>query len=272
MKKITLILLSIALIFTASLSFGVISARAEEGGGEISARESEATEITESELVESKTDSEVESIAESESGTETITITKEELKQIIDEALTENQKNIITIISEKLSGLTGLDFTAIYLIIAAAFVIVLAVIIFIVKYVKQKTRLKATQSAYALEKQIAESNSEILKTLSNDGIAKVVLDALKGGGDDLIVKLAEALKLDETTISKILTAQEMAEEREKKIMLALKAIAKDAGRTEVVNALSEVPEKSVVENMALENEKLKLALGEEKVTEILAKK
>ena len=86
-----------------------------------------------------------------------------------------------------------------------------------------------------------------------------------------MIKLATALKLDETTISKLITAQEMAEEREKKIMLALKAIAKDAGRTEVVNTLSEVPEKSLVEKMTLENEKLKLALGEKKVDEILSK-
>lgn len=263
MKKILLILLTAALVCTAGLS--AVSAHAEVLGEGENAAQSD-TEI------ESATESISESVSESVSdGQETITITRDELKQLIDEALTENQKNIIKLISEKISAWTGLDFTAIYLIIAGAAVVLLAVVVFIVKYVKTKTRLKATQSAYALEKKIAESNSEILKTLSNDGIFKLVIEAMKEGGDDLVEKLAIALKLDEQTISKLLTAMEMAEEREQKIILALKAIAKDAGKTEVVNALSEAPTKTAVENLTLENEKLKIALGDEKVREILAK-
>lgn len=258
MKKTLLILLTAALVFFAA-GFSAVSARAESGEGEKAAQ-------TETESV-----STFESAYDSVDGSETITITKDELKQLIDDALTENQKNIIKLISEKLSAWTGLDFTAIYLIIAGAAVVLLAIIVFIVKYVRTKTRLKATQSAYALEKKIAESNSEILKTLSNDGIFKLVLEAMKEGGDDLVVKLARALKLDEQTISKLLTAMELAEEREQKIMLALKAIAKDAGKTEIVNALSEAPTKTAVENLSLENEKLKIALGDEKVREILAK-
>ena len=257
MKRIMLILLAIALVF--AVPFGMATAHAEESGGGTEAQ-SEQESVIESESAE-----------ESEQGSETITLTKDELKQLIDEALTENQKNIISMLSEKISGLTGLDFTSIYLIIAACAVVLLGIIIFIVKYVRTKTRLKATQGAYDLEKKVADSNSKLLETLSNDGIAKIVLEAMKEGGDDLVIKLATALKLDETTISKLITAQEMAEEREKKIMLALKAIAKDAGRTEVVNTLSEVPEKSFVEKMTLENEKLKLALGEKKGDEILSK-
>lgn len=259
MKKILLILLTAALVFFTA-GFSAVSARAESGEGEKAAQtETESVSTSES-ASDSLTD-----------GSETITITKDELKQLIDDALTENQKNVIKLISEKLSAWTGLDFTAIYLIIAGAAVVLLAIIVFIVKYVRTKTRLKATQSAYALEKKIAESNSEILKTLSNDGIFKLVLEAMKEGGDDLVVKLAQALKLDEQTISKLLTAMELAEEREQKIMLALKAIAKDAGKTEIVNALSEAPTKTAVENLTLENEKLKIALGDEKVREILAK-
>lgn len=258
MKKTLLILLTAALVFFTA-GFSAVSARAESGEGEKAAQ-------TETESVSTS-----ESASDSVDGSETITITKDELKKLIDDALTENQKNIIKLISEKLSAWTGLDFTAIYLIIAGAAVVLLAIIVFIVKYVRTKTRLKATQSAYALEKKIAESNSEILKTLSNDGIFKLVLEAMKEGGDDLVVKLAQALKLDEQTISKLLTAMELAEEREQKIMLALKAIAKDAGKTEIVNALSEAPTKTAVENLTLENEKLKIALGDEKVREILAK-
>lgn len=259
MKKILLILLTAALVFFTA-GFSAVSARAESGEGEKAAQ-------TETESV-STSESASDSVTDS---SETITITKDELKKLIDDALTENQKNVIKLISEKLSAWTGLDFTAIYLIIAGAAVVLLAIIVFIVKYVRTKTRLKATQSAYALEKKIAESNSEILKTLSNDGIFKLVLEAMKEGGDDLVVKLAQALKLDEQTISKLLTAMELAEEREQKIMLALKAIAKDAGKTEIVNALSEAPTKTAVENLSLENEKLKIALGDEKVREILAK-
>lgn len=259
MKKILLILLTAALVFFTA-GFSAVSARAESGEGEKAAQ-------TETESV-STSESASDSVTD---GSETITITKDELKKLIDDALTENQKNVIKLISEKLSAWTGLDFTAIYLIIAGAAVVLLAIIVFIVKYVRTKTRLKATQSAYALEKKIAESNSEILKTLSNDGIFKLVLEAMKEGGDDLVVKLAQALKLDEQTISKLLTAMELAEEREQKIMLALKAIAKDAGKTEIVNALSEAPTKTAVENLSLENEKLKIALGDEKVREILAK-
>jgi len=259
MKKILLILLTAALVFFTA-DFSAVSARAESGEGEKAAQ-------TETESV-STSESASDSVTD---GSETITITKDELKKLIDDALTENQKNVIKLISEKLSAWTGLDFTAIYLIIAGAAVVLLAIIVFIVKYVRTKTRLKATQSAYALEKKIAESNSEILKTLSNDGIFKLVLEAMKEGGDDLVVKLAQALKLDEQTISKLLTAMELAEEREQKIMLALKAIAKDAGKTEIVNALSEAPTKTAVENLTLENEKLKIALGDEKVREILAK-
>lgn len=258
MKKTLLILLTAALVFFTA-GFSAVSAHAESGEGEKAAQ-------TETESVSTS-----ESASDSVDGSETITITKDELKQLIDDALTENQKNIIKLISEKLSAWTGLDFTAIYLIIAGAAVVLLAIIVFIVKYVRTKTRLKATQSAYALEKKIAESNSEILKTLSNDGIFKLVLEAMKEGGDDLVVKLAQALKLDEQTISKLLTAMELAEEREQKIMLALKAIAKDAGKTEIVNALSEAPTKTAVETLTLENEKLKIALGDEKVREILAK-
>lgn len=259
MKKILLILLTAALVFFTA-GFSAVSARAESGEGEKAAQ-------TETESV-STSESASDSVTDS---SETITITKDELKKLIDDALTENQKNIIKLISEKLSAWTGLDFTAIYLIIAGVAVVLLAIIVFIVKYVRTKTRLKATQSAYALEKKIAESNSEILKTLSNDGIFKLVLEAMKEGGDDLVVKLAQALKLDEQTISKLLTAMELAEEREQKIMLALKAIAKDAGKTEIVNALSEAPTKTAVETLTLENEKLKIALGDEKVREILAK-
>lgn len=259
MKKTLLILLTAALVFFTA-GFSAVSARAESGEGEKAAQ----TETESVSTFESASDSVTD-------GSETITITKDELKKLIDDALTENQKNVIKLISKKLSAWTGLDFTAIYLIIAGAAVVLLAIIVFIVKYVRTKTRLKATQSAYALEKKIAESNSEILKTLSNDGIFKLVLEAMKEGGDDLVVKLAQALKLDEQTISKLLTAMELAEEREQKIMLALKAIAKDAGKTEIVNALSEAPTKTAVENLTLENEKLKIALGDEKVREILAK-
>ena len=258
MKKTLLILLTAALVFFTA-GFSAVSARAESGEGEKAAQ-------TETESVSTS-----ESASDTVDGSETITITKDELKKLIDDALTENQKNVIKLISEKLSAWTGLDFTAIYLIIAGAAVVLLAIIVFIVKYVRTKTRLKATQSAYALEKKIAESNSEILKTLSIDGIFKLVLEAMKEGGDDLVVKLAQALKLDEQTISKLLTAMELAEEREQKIMLALKAIAKDAGKTEIVNALSEAATKTAVENLTLENEKLKIALGDEKVREILAK-
>ena len=258
MKKILLILLTAALVFFTA-GFSAVSARAESGEGEKAAQ-------TETESVSTS-----DSASDSVDGSETITITKDELKQLIDDALTENQKNIIKLISEKLSAWTGLDFTAIYLIIAGAAVVLIAIIVFIVKYVRTKTRLKATQSAYDLEKKIAERNSKILENLSNDGIFKLVLEAMKEGGDDLVVKLAQALKLDEQTISKLLTAMELAEEREQKIMLALKAIAKDAGKTEIVNALSEAPTKTAVENLTLENEKLKIALGDEKVREILAK-
>ena len=118
MKKIILILLAIALVF--AVPFGMATAHAEENGGGTEAQPGQESVI------------ESESAEESEQGSETITITKDELKHLIDEALTENQKNIISMLSEKISGLTGLDFTSIYLIIAACAVVVLGMIEFIV--------------------------------------------------------------------------------------------------------------------------------------------
>lgn len=125
MKKILLILLTAALVCTAGLS--AVSAHAEVLGEGENAAQSD-TEI------ESATESISESVSESVSdGQETITITRDELKQLIDEALTENQKNIIKLISENISDWTGLDFTDIYLIIASAAVVLIAVVVFIVK-------------------------------------------------------------------------------------------------------------------------------------------
>lgn len=278
MKKLSLLFLIIATI--CFCSFTTFTALAEESAVD-STTESTAESTNEGETAnESVFSSEVEEIVEStqESVLEgeeepKYNLTEEELKKIIDSALTENQKSFVTSISTTLNKFFGWSTEKIYLIVALG-ILAFALIIFAIGKYISKTRANYTLneqlkalSAYAEEAEKDKAKyKDLVDVLSKDGIEGVVNKAC----DELEAKVISSLKLDSDTIGDLLSKGDLNTAYLEKVVSALKVLAQDAGKTAMLNELSDAPTSAVVKRLEVENEKLKSALGEDAVQKILS--
>lgn len=210
------------------------------------------------------------------------TFTEEELITLINTALTEQQKEIVNGLAGKIAGAFGIDHNTVYLVIGGAFAITLLIIVLFAKIFKSKgslkalnTQLKAQQSAYAV---LSEAKDDLTKTLSNltaTEIGEVIKTAYAENTEELINKVSDAviakLKIDDNTLSELIGAEKLVIAQNTVLKEALIAIAL-GNRDLAVKRLSEAPTEETVNALALENEKLKTALGEKAVAETLGTK
>ena len=66
----------------------------------------------------------------------TFTLTQEELTEIINSALTEQQKEIVNSLSGKIASALGIDHKTVYLICAGGLVVILIIIVYLQAYSK----------------------------------------------------------------------------------------------------------------------------------------
>lgn len=216
-----------------------------------------------------------------EEQTPTFTLTQEELTEIINSALTEQQKEIVNSLSGKIASALGIDHNTVYLICAGGLVIVLIIIVLLASVFKgrgalkaTKSRLEAQQSAYAVLSETKEDLTNILKNFSKEEIGALIKSNYTEQADEIIKevtdKIVDKLKIDDNTISEVLGNEKVLVEQVKKLSEALIAIASN-NRDVAIKVLAEVPTQETVNAMALENAKLKTALGEKAVAETLKK-
>lgn len=293
MKKIfAVIVLALFVAFStvAFFSGSVLKANAEETvssetstDNESSQNEGENLPVTD----ETETDEEIPTEDKNAvTGTEetpkpTITITEEELTELINSALTEQQKQFVDSVAGKIALALGLDHNVVYLACAVALIIILVIIVLVANVFKGKgalktlsTQLKAQQSAYAVLSDTKEDLQKALQNLTAKDIANFVKVAYSEQADNIVkdvsCKVVDKLKLDENTISEVLGNEKVLVEQVKILSDALIAIASN-NRDQAINILSKAPTQDVVNTLALENEKLKSALGEKSVNEVLNK-
>lgn len=210
---------------------------------------------------------------------ETITLTKEELTNIINSVLNEQQKELASNLAETIASKFNLDENIVYLVCAGLLAILLVIIVLVSKVVRSKGSLKAInsqltaqQSAYAVLNQTKEDLTEVLKNLSVEDITKIVNTAYTSQATELIEKVSaqvvKKLKIDDKTLAELLGNEKTLVTQVKTLTEALLAIATN-NRDLAVNILSKTPTIEEVNALALENEKLKVALGEDAVAKIL---
>ena len=267
----------------------------------VNAEEAEATETTETVTDEEITENEGENLPTTgetttdeetptedenapttgEEQTPTFTLTQEELTEIINSALTEQQKEIVNSLSGKIASVLGIDHNTVYLICAGGLVIVLIIIVLLASVFKgrgtlkaTKSRLEAQQSAYAVLSETKEDLTTILKNFSKEEIGELIKSAYTEQAEEIIKevtnKIVDKLKIDDNTLSEVLGNEKVLVEQVKKLSEALIAIASN-NRDVAIKVLAEVPTQETVNAMALENAKLKTALGEKAVAETLKK-
>lgn len=282
MKKLSLSLI-IALcltLFAFAGKFTWASAYAEELSSEAVESATTGENSTSEEIpTEEPTDSSIEDSASNSSEKTNITLTEDELNDIINSVLTEQQKSLIATLSDKLSSIFNVDAKIIYLVTASALIILLIIIVLASKVAKAKGSLKAVNSqltaqhsAYAVLAQTKEDLQETLKNLSAEEIAKRVENAYDKQAEELVERVSRnvvrKLKIDDKTLAELLGNEKTIVAQEKAIKEALLAIASN-NRDLAVNILSKAPTVEQVSALSLENEKLKVALGEEAVAKIL---
>lgn len=282
MKKISLLLLTALCLtlFAFAGKFTWSSAYAEELSSEAVESATTGESSTDEEIpTEEPTDSSIEDSALNSSEKTNITLTEDELNDIINSVLTEQQKSLIATLSDKLSSVFNVDAKIIYLVTASALIILLIIIVLASKVAKAKGSLKAVNSqltaqhsAYAVLSQTKEDLQETLKNLSAEEIAKRVEKAYDKQAEELVERVSRnvvrKLKIDDKTLAELLGNEKTIVAQEKAIKEALLAIASN-NRDLAVNILSKAPTVEQVSALSLENEKLKVALGEEAVAKIL---
>lgn len=275
MKKIIVLLLTILTILT----FSVLTVNAEE-----LELESEISEIP----TESATDGEianesdflsesVETPTESEI-TETAPkyeLTKEELTEIINGALTENQKETATKISEVLGRWFNISPDTIYLLVAGAIIVIVVVAFFIVKYISKSGNVKQLQEQVtALAEMLKEKEKEsklgqaLDVLLNQDGLQDLVKCGYETFSNE-IKKHIDDTRMSDETVGTLLTKTDIATALLQKEFDALKIILAESGNIGAINELANAPETAVLERLEFENAKLKHALGEDAVKKLL---
>lgn len=286
MKKIFALFIAV-LVLTFSFAIVPTKANAEEVP-ETSSNEAVETPVTpeDSSVEEIPTEEPSETPTEEptpevneETKDETITLTKEELTNIINSVLNEQQQELASSLAQTIASKFNLDENIVYLICAGLFAIVLVIIVLITKVLKSRgnlkainAQLKAQQSAYAVLNQTKEDLTDVLRNLSVEDITKIVNTAYTRQAEELIIEVsdnvAKKLKIDDKTLSELLGNEKTLVTQVKALTEALLAIATN-NRDLAVNILSKTPTIEEVNALALENEKLKVALGEDAVAKIL---
>lgn len=209
-----------------------------------------------------------------------ITLTKEELKDIIDAALNEQQKELVNTLAGKIATSLGIEYETVYIATGAILLVIVIVIILLAYVFKGKgslkelnTRLKAQQGAYAVLAESKDELANILKTFSSEEIGALIQKNLKAETEKLTAELSteiiNKLKIDENTLSELLGNEKILVTQVKLLSEALIAIAAN-NRDAAISILSKAPTTEAVNELTLENEKLKTALGEKAVAETLS--
>ncbi len=270
MKKLTKILLTLFFCFCFCLPFFAFCDT-----------KANAEELTngQTEEIDGETDGETDDTTgengQTEEETETeekIVLSREELQEIINNALSENQKNIVdkvsTFISEKLNVAKG----NVALIVSSCVLVGGLVIFFVGKYIAKKRKIakdKVAMQALADEAQTYKKQSEdylkLLEQLSKTNFADVIEKGIK----DIEEDIHKNLKLDSNVVGKLLKDIDIQTALTQHVLNALKIVLTKSGNVAAVNELSIAPETAVVERLEYENAKLKETLGDEAVKKIL---
>lgn len=235
--------------------------------------EGETSPTGESVSVESVADSAVESVPE-ESTTDAV-INDETLQKIIDDALTEQQKQLAAKWSEMLSTKLLISKDTAYLLVGVLILIGSIIIIFVgravhFKHVNKITteKLKAMQGVYQNATKETTDLKAVLNTFESAQIKESVSAALAACLETLKSDLLQNLKIDSDTLSKLLSDTATQNEMIKTVLNVLKQFAINAGIKTAVTELDKAPEAEAYQKMALKVQKLETELGREKVEEI----
>lgn len=272
MKKLKLLL--IAILTTLCLSFGVV-AHAEEShlDGEINASSEEITSV------EDFTESEITSEITSEETTEGVneessyTFTEEELKNFIDSVLDENQKSLISKISDFIGGKFGFNAEKIYIIIALGCALVLIFAVLFGKLISKNKKFNATnEQLKAVSAMLEEANidkskyKQLAQALTSENLEQVI----KTNNEELLANITSLLKVDSNTVSELLTAKTLERAEHERFRKALVLVLEKSGFITAANELATSPTIEEMKNKELENIKLRTALGEETVKKVLS--
>ena len=277
MKKIIVVL-----VLALFLTFGVASffatpiskANAEEETPAITETENNGTETPEN---AETTETEQTPTTPEENGT--VTLTKEEIANLINNALNEQQKQIANGIANKIASVLGIDYNTVYLFVAGALLIILLVAVLLTKYLTGRgaikslqTQLKAQQSAYSVLSQSKEDLNAILQNFSAEELGKMLNKVITDNTDTIVNsvtdKIVKNLKIEDNTIAELAGEGKVIVEIGYALKEALIAIAEN-NRDLAIKRLSASPTVEAVNALALENEKLKSALGDEAVSKAL---
>lgn len=274
MKRL-MFLMCVLLAFVCAFSGTMIVANADE---EINS----SGVVGSNAIVEENTENDqVQSSAVIEDSTETKTLTAEELKEIVDKALNEQQKSYLDKISTAIANKFGVSNTLVYVVLSTLLIALFALIFLIGKIVaisKSKLttgeKLKATQAL--LNEKINEYD-EVVKALQNGNKDKLdelvqehIAPEIATISDKVTEDVVARLKFDSQTQGKLLASTINNANKLAKIIEALKVLAIKSNNKELANALSDRVEDAEYERVILENQKLKVALGETKVNEVLS--
>lgn len=232
-------------------------------------------------VVEENTDTDVVQSGAVVVETEQKTLTAEELKEIVDKALNEQQKSYLDKISTAIANKFGVSNTLVYVVLSTLLIALFALIFLIGKIVaisKSKLttgeKLKATQALLnekineydEVVKALQNGNKDKLDELVQEHIAPEIATISDKVTEDVVAKL----KFDSQTQGKLLASTINNANKLAKIIEALKVLAVKSNNKELANALSDRVEDAEYERVILENQKLKVALGETKVNEVLS--
>ena len=285
MKKIlVVVILALFLTFGVASFFAKPIEQAHADGAE-TVTETETETEAENEPTSGET-TETEQPSEEAENTDTtpteppkLTITQEELAEIINTALNEQQKQIANGIANKIASVLGIDYNTVYLFVAGALLIILLVAVLLTKYLTGRgaikslqTQLKAQQSAYSVLSQSKEDLNAILQNFSAEELGKMLNKVITANTDTIVNavtdKIVENLKLEDNTIAELAGEGKVIVEIGYALKEALIAIAEN-NRDLAIKRLSASPTVEAVNALALENEKLKIALGDEAVSKAL---
>ena len=273
MKKIiSLFIFTLFIVFAVGVCFmpskdtnnavnvGIVYA--EELAEETEETEGTETPTTGEETTEEETPTEdTNAPTTGEEQTPTFTLTQEELTEIINSALTEQQKEIVNSLSVKIASALGIDHKTVYLICAGGLVVILIIIVLLASVFKgrgnlkaTKTRLEAQQSAYAVLSKTKEDLTNILKNFSKDEIGALIKSAYTEQAEEIIKevtnKIVDKLKIDDNTLSELIGNEKLVVAQNTALKEALIAIAL-GNRDLAVKRLSEAPTEETVTALAL---------------------
>lgn len=284
MKKLTVLMIAVTLIFTFAL-FGFIPTNkavlaeetTESGTVDNLPEESETAPQNEDNTPMPDGKDEVSPVKPDETTEEEeIVLTPEELKEIINTVLTENQQTLADKVATILAEKFHLNKDTVYLLLGIGFVVIALAVAFLIKFLVAKgrareinTKLLATQSAYTDMSKEKEDLATALNGLSSEKIGELIRAALPEFVNVVSADVAKKLHMEGDTIGQMLGNDKMLLEQVQTLIKSLEAIAL-GNRDVAVKMLAEIPTEQAVQKLALENEKLRAELGEAAVKKVLS--